>query len=324
MTLKVGHMPLKLGRGLFFDHTRFGDDAIALNFKPNDTMTIDLLTIKFDEGSPSDADDDADAYVGIFGMKNDMMDISVDVTYVNDKDWVTEVFGAPNVVDGTTELWNIGIRGAFDVGGIGIYGDVEFQTGTAPLSDYAPTLDDLDFGGYAVVVGADMKVGEIGLNAEFGMGSGQDEDSWGDDEYNEFVTALSSIQKFTYVYDYRMATASADEGSNTGIANTTYIKVGADTKVTPDLSVAGELYWLQATEDKIFLDKNGSKVEENDIGIEIDARAKYSIDKNLQYFIEGGVLFAGDLYDELANATATKDEDADTAYVVRHGIQLAF
>ena len=28
--IKVGHMPLALGNGLFFNHTKFGDDAIVL------------------------------------------------------------------------------------------------------------------------------------------------------------------------------------------------------------------------------------------------------------------------------------------------------
>jgi hypothetical protein len=322
ITLKGGHMPLKLGRGLFFNHTRFGDDAITISIAPNDAMTIDLLTVKFDEGDPSDSDDDADAYIGQFNYKQDTISFGADLTYVNDKDWILEnIVGGDNVVNGTTELWNLGIRGEVDVSGVGIYGDVEFQFGEAPLSDWDPLLDDVDFGGYAVVVGVDAKVGEIGLNAEFGIGSGQSEEDFDDDEINEFVTALSSIQKFTYVYDYRMATASIAGSTNTGIANTTYIKVGADTKVTPDLSLAGEIYWLQATEEIFFIDKDGASSREDELGWEIDARAKYNIDKNLQYFIEGGILFTGELYDELSFAAGEEDDDA---YVVRQGIQLAF
>jgi predicted porin len=123
-----------------------------------------------------------------------------------------------------------------------------------------------------------------------------------------FVTALSSVKKFTYVYDYRQMTAAL--GTNTGIANTTYVKVGGKMQATPDIAVSGDVYWLQATEEVLG---------EDELGFEIDGSIKYNIDKNLQYFVEGGYLVVGDFYDQL-----DPEGDADDAYVVRHGIQLAF
>jgi hypothetical protein len=47
--LKIGHMPLKLGRGLFFNHTLFGDDAILLLYNPTPELEVNLLAIKLQE-----------------------------------------------------------------------------------------------------------------------------------------------------------------------------------------------------------------------------------------------------------------------------------
>ena len=304
--LKIGHMPIILGRGLFVNHTRFGDDAVNIYMKPADNVTIDLVAIKHSEGSSSDSDDETDSYSAIVNLNTDMMNVGGDLTWLRDKDFLGFSEGA--------DVWNLGVRGDVNLEMAKIYADLEFQFGDA--EDKHPAGDtELNFGGWAVVAGADANMGDVKINAEFGMRSGLDEDQFvedlatdGDADFDMFVTSLSSIKKFTYVYDYRMMTAAL--GTQTGIANTTYVKVGASAKATPDLTVGGDLYWLRATEEVL---------EEDDLGWEIDANMAYTIDKNLTYFIEGGALFTGDFYDKF-----DEDGDADTAYVVRHGIQLAF
>jgi len=302
--LKIGHMPIKLGRGLFVDHTRFGDDALDIYMKPADNITLDLVAIKHSEGSSSNADDETDSYSAIVNFGDDMMNIGGDFTWLRDKDFLGFDEGA--------NLYNLGVRGDVNIDMAKIYADVEFQFGSAKDDESDITLN---FGGWAVVLGADAKLAEVSVNAEFGMGSGLDEDKFvedfvtdGDANFDMFVTSLSAIKKFTYVYDYRMMTAAL--GTNTGIANTTYAKIGASTNVTPDMTVGGDLYWLRATEKVL---------EEDNLGWEVDANLAYNIDKNLQYFVEGGALFTGDFYDKF-----DEDGDADNAYVVRHGIQLSF
>lgn len=301
---KVGHMPIILGRGLFVNHTRFGDDALDVYMKPADNITIDLVDIKHSEGVTSNADDETDSYSAIVNFSSDMINIGGDFTWLRDKDFLGFDEGA--------DLYNLGVRGDVNIDMAKIYADVEFQFGSAKDD----TLDiDLSFGGWAVVAGADAKLGEVGLNAEFGMGSGLDEDKFvddfltdGDANFDMFVTSQSAIKKFTYVYDYRMMTAALD--TNTGIANTTYVKIGADANVTPDMKAGADVYWLRATQDVL---------KENNLGWEVDGNLAYNIDKNLQYFVEGGVLFTGDFYDKF-----DEEGDADNAYVVRHGIQLSF
>ncbi|RJQ46762.1 MAG: hypothetical protein C4538_06215 [Nitrospiraceae bacterium] len=304
--IKIGHMPLKLGRGLFFDHTRFGDDAINVFVKPMDNLTVEYVNVKFTEGTATDADDETDGHVLIAGYKGGAFNASADVTYLRDKD-----LGGK---DGTN-LWNYAIRGDVDAGMAKIYAEIDLQSGK--IKD---ATTDKNFKGYAFVVGADAKMADVGLNLEFGYGSGDNDDT--DDDQKAFQTSLSAIQKdkFTYVYDYRQFAASGS--TNTGISNTTYVRLGADAKATPDLSVAAELYWLRAS--KSYKDTvAGTAIDEKGIGVELDARANYKIDANFSYFIEGGILFAGDLYDEIAKAADTED-DFSNPWVVRHGVVLAF
>jgi hypothetical protein len=301
--IKIGHFPVKLGRGLFFLHNRLGDDVINLFADPTENFHAEFAYIKHEERGAANMDGDADSYTLIASYNNSNFNINGDITYLRDKAWPTK--------EGT-DLWNIGVRGNVDVG-VNIYADVEFQTGSADDAtiDLVTGLpEDLDFGGYAFVVGADFTLGgppAINLNAEIGMGSGDDDPL--DDDYEGFVTTLSGVQKFTYVYEYRALSAAL--GTNTGISNTTYIKVGASGSPSPDLTAGLDLYYLQATEDVLG---------EDEIGFEIDGRLKYKIDTNLEYFIEGGVLFAGDMYDVFAEDSSS----ADDMYVVRHGIQLGF
>jgi hypothetical protein len=198
-----------------------------------------------------------------------------------------------------------------------LYGDVEFQSGEAEGVSAVGT--DVDVGGIAFLIGASASLDMADVHLEFGYGSGDDNAT--DNEIDTFMTSLSGIQKFTYVYDYRAMTAGVLApnaglgGTNTGIANTMYVNFGAGIKPTPDLTASLDLYWLKAAEEV----STGALYKDDDIGWEVDGKVKYQLDKNLVYFAEGGVLFAGDIY---KNATA--GADPDNAWVLRHGVELTF
>jgi hypothetical protein len=291
--IKVGHMPLALGNKLFFEHIVGGDDAVVIFADPSKQLHLGLLTAKFAEGTNT-LNDDADAYVGLFVYKADNFGVSGDVTYVNDK----------TIADGL-HFWNIGLRGDIKAGDFSLKGDVELQTGSA--EDGVALGTDLDFSGYAVLIGADYNFGNTKIGAEFATGSGDDNT---DNDYEEFVTSLSNVQHFTYVYDYRAigacgGIAGVSTDLNNGLCNTTYLKGYIDSKISDNLSLYAALYWLQATEDVLG---------EDEIGAELDAKVSYKLARNLNYWVEGGYLFAGDLY----------GTNADNAFAVRHGIELTF
>jgi hypothetical protein len=303
--LKVGHMPLALGNNLFFNHTKFGDDAIVVFVNPVPELHLAALAIKFEEGStgvPGTGNaQDQDGYVALAAYKGAGFNLSGDVTWVNLNGGSTFVLSPGDVV-------NIGVRG--DVGvveGLNLYGDVEFQTGKF-LKD---TAGELDVKGYAFQVGAKLAVSGVNLGAEFGLGSG--DDNAGDADFDLYITSLGSHLNVpnAYVYGYRVLTAAG--ATNTGISNTTYVRVNAGTNITDALSAEAKVFWLQATEDVSL--RGGAP--DNALGWEVDGTIKYKVARNLLYWVEGGYLIAGDAYNDAAG-------EADDAYAVRHGIELTF
>lgn len=295
--VKVGHMPLALGNKLFFDHSKFGDDAIVFFVDPTKELHISLWTAKFREGA-ANASDDADAYVGLFTYKGQGFNLSGDVTYVDDK--VVAMY--PNDI----HFWNFGLRGDTKIDPVTLRADVELQSGKK-------TGTNEKYRGYAILLGADAKVSGVKVTAEFAYGSGDNDPN--DNKIKSFVTSLGADPHFTYVYEYR--TPNACGGTPTtgiqfgGLCNTWYIKLGASGDITKEISASLNAYLLRAAKTQAGVDK--------DIGFELDPKIVYKIDKNLSYWVEGGYLFAGDFW-----KGNDPNKSVDDAYAIRHGIMLSF
>lgn len=300
--VKVGHMPLALGNNLFFDHTIFGDDAIVVFANPTKELHVAALTTKLREGSVS-LTDDSTGYVALFAYKGAGYNMSGDVTYVDDQ----------NVCLGkglTCHLWNFALRGDTNVSGLGIKADVEFQTGTAKPAN-------LDFRGYAFLAGLSYKLDTVNLSLDYAYGSG--DDNANDGKVSTFITSLTDAQHTSFVYDYRTVTAAG--ARNGGIANTQYAKLGASSSLAKDLTGDLNLYLLRAAKG-IYgtAELGGTPTSSKTIGTELDAKVNYAIDRNFNYFVEGGYLFAGDYWQSVPGTGGKKDN----AYAIRHGIQLSF
>lgn len=317
---KVGKQLIKLGNGLFFDHTYYGDDAILVFVQPLKELTLAAHTIKFSEGNTT-LNDDATAY-GVLGVyQGKGWSISADVTYVDHQN--LNHTGGPDV-----HLWNFGLRGNYDdiAGtGLGFRADVEFQTGK--INDYSTTLDNVKLRGWAALAGLDYKFKTIPLTltAEYAIGSG-DKDST-NNKSEAFITALGPEQHYTFIYDYLAPTAcNAPTPLNsytklTGLCNTQYVKLGGAYDITKDIKAELYGYWLRAQKAVAIngaKDANGNPLTDKDLGWEVDAKVTYQIDKGLKYFVEGGYFWPGDAY------KLSPNKDADDAWAVRHGIQLNF
>ena len=237
---KIGHMPLALGNSIFFDHTKFGDDAIVFFMDPVKELHVGLLTAKFREGSTT-LNDDANAYVGLFTYKvSKDAGFSGDVTFVDDQTGLGKV-GAENAI----HFWNIGLRGNGNFSGLGLKADVELQTGKIKNTS-STDHGDLKFAGYAFMAGASYKMDPVMLTLDFAYGSG---DSDGNDgKVKAFVTSQSAIQHYTYVYDYRTQNACGMQYG--GLCNTWYVKLGANTDLTKSVNADVNLYYLQAAKSK--------------------------------------------------------------------------
>jgi hypothetical protein len=215
--VKVGHMPLKLGNGIFFDHTKFGDDAIVIYADPADGLHVGALTAKFVDGGGNN-DQDIDAYVLLGVYKADAFNASADLTQVNDE--VNAGAGKQLTV------YNVGLRGDTTVGPVKIKADLEIQSGAA--EDGVAPGTDYDLSGMAVVLGGSMDLGVAKVGLEVGMGSGDDPTTANENE--EFITSTNLAASYPcYIYGPRVRTAANAGTTNTGIANTTYIKLSGGT-----------------------------------------------------------------------------------------------
>ncbi|GBE33528.1 hypothetical protein BMS3Bbin06_00035 [bacterium BMS3Bbin06] len=294
---KIGHMPLALGNKLFFDHSLWGDDGVVVFANPNKQVHVFGVFAKFRE-SKGGINDDSTGYVIAGNYKAGNLGVGGDVTYVDDQ-------------VGAIHLWNIALRGNGNVAGLKLRGEVDLQTGKV-------TDAGRDFGGYAFLFGADYKLGNTKLSGIVAYGSGDDNPN--DNKIDEFVTSLSPVpyDYAGYLYHYRMKTACSNGAlvagaCNGGIANTFTVKVGANTKVSKELSVAGSIAYLQAAED---ISINGG-TPDNNLGWEFDGKVKYKLDRNLSLTLQGGYFAVGDAYNH-ANG------QSDDAWGTRLTTQLSF
>jgi hypothetical protein len=333
--LKVGHQGFAQLNKLFFDHSKFGDDGILLVITPNRNVTAALATIKLSEGfthvitandwrgtytAPS-FDDDKDAYIAFLQYKGDTFSIAGAVDYVNDKNYYPTSVSMGTGRDSLPQanavhLWNFALAGDVTFSSVTLRGDVEVQTGQFEDWNTTTSSYNRDIEGYAVLAGIDYKISDTKITLEYGYGSGDD---GGDTHaFKTFVTSLGNDQNNTLVYDYKaraaVSSASGVQSYNYGIANTEYIKFGANSQIAKDFSAEAYLFWLQASE---AVSLNGDTAS-RDLGWEADAKVTYNIAKNLKYWVEGGYLWTGSSY----NWATT--HSSDDAYMVRHGLQLNF
>ena len=310
-------MPLALGNGLFYSHTKNGEDAIMLHTDPTDGLHVAAILAKLEEGrtrsiSPgipgNGENDDATYYAGLFDYRTDMYGVRGDIVYLDDQ---VGVFAGSN--EGL-QLLNFGLRGDTTIEGFTLRADVEIQSGS---ENNVPVVGDVDFEGYAFLVGADYTIDNINLGLQYAYGSGDDDA--GDNEQEAFQTVLDNTWKSNYnpfVYEYR--TIAGTGLSQTGIANTATIRATVGMSPIPDLNAKLYIWYITVPEEDAVTWPAG--VEKDDTaGWEVDLMADYKLGRNLTYFVEAGILFAGDFYKHL-----TGTDDPDDPYLIRHGVTLSF
>jgi hypothetical protein len=336
--IKIGHMPLALGHMTFFDHTKYGDDAIVLFAVPTKELEIDALTIKFaNDGSPSyiptvnvsttgsasNNIDDLDGYVGIVTYKlDDKNTIGVNYTYLN--------LPAAKFTHQNLEAV---FDGAFGPLGIKASADVQFGHTDASLLDEDLGGMNVDFRGYAVQAGVNYNIDPVNIRASFAYGSGfSDTGTYGKDK--QFETYLGDDQHYTLVYEYNVMSAAGR--LNSGLSNTTYYNIGADVKPAKDLTASADLYILRASEGNVLFPNGYQRsfffftgdqhlavrrdISKN-IGWEIDAKVVYNVAKNLTYEIDGGYMHAGTFYSDLLEHGRA---DIKNPTVLMHKLTLSF
>jgi len=307
--LKIGHMPLKLAYGQFFDHTQYGDDALVFFVDPNKDMHIGLLTIKLAEFTTTDNTNDLDAYVALMTYKfSDAIKAGINYTYLADSDL------------GFSQQ-DVGVHADGKVGGFGYKAAVDFQFGK--IQDGTPA--EANFSGYAASLNADYNINQVTVRGALVYGSGEKEAD--NDKITEFVPYVGKSQNYSFIYEYQHATtafnksglnsAFTSNGHAAGVANTTYANLGADFKATKDMTLSLDGYYFWASNVGAWEDFTGDDVSKN-AGWEIDAKMKYQLAKNLTYQVDAGYFKNGSFYEDAYGI------DTKGTTVLRHAIQLSF
>lgn len=346
--VKIGHMPIQID-GLFYSHTKFGDDALLLGVDPVKGLHIILGTVKLLESSavanaittvPTTTSADVNGYTGIISYAVDKdTSIGADVTYAdgqnlvlgNSTSFAYTIF--PNkAIDfaggADLHLWNFAINAKTRVAGLGIKGEIDLQTGKAVGAHIVSGSADEKFGGYAGKLDFDYAIKPVTIMASAAYGSGDDFNKIVNDNSNKvknFVTTLENVQHYTYVYEYFVPNAAGNISG--GLQNTWFLNLGAKADLMKNVDAMISAYYLRAVHESLAqVTQSSSNPIGNSkaIGTEVDANINYQIDKNLKYTVEGGYLFAGNFWRGVTPIINGSAKSPDDAWVVRQIIQLSF
>ena len=307
--VKVGHMPLRLGYGQWFDHTQMVDDALVFFIDPTKSLHVGALTIKLRESTTTDNTNDLDAYVGLLTYKwDDKNTVGLNYTYLN-------------LSDLGFSQQNVGVHADGTLGGFGYKAAFDFQFGDVNED----TANEASFGGWQALLAANYKLNPVNLRGMFVYGTG--EDSADDDSISEFVPFMGNIQNYAFIYEYQHRTtafnksglnpAAPSNGHAAGYANTMVANLGLDWQATKDVMFGLDGYYFWATETGAWEDVTGNDVSST-AGWEVDAKFKYNVAKNLTYQIDLGYFDPGGFYEDAYGV----DTKGVTSF--RHALTLSF
>ncbi len=314
---KVGHMPIALGAvPLFFDHTKFGDDAILAFADPTPNTHVVLADIKVMEnsghlggtqgsavlfapafplaGNLFDSNSyNIDAYAAVLAHKIASTNLMAYYVYINDPALGTGLQDASLSAKGDVQGLTYTVQGDYQFGTIGK---------AAPLgSPY-----DLKADSYALWAQVGYRIDPVGVRVAVAKGSGEVQ-SLGDKNVNEFINFLGSNRYYTVVYDYQLAGSNFNRYQ--GISNTQMVNAGIDLKPMNKMNLSIDGYFLRASDTLTGASK--------DLGWEADLKGSYALAKNLTYFVNAGQLWTGHFYRDFEGTRKNPS-------VVMHGLELAF
>lgn len=317
--IKAGHQPLAIGEKQFLDHTKFGDDAIVLFADPAKELHVELWTAKYTEFTSTASNaKDTDSYTALATYKIDKNNtVGLNYTYILDRSDRTTVDSSgvpkPSVAIYTGSLQDIGLHANGKIAGLSYKGEFDFQFGDVP-SYYSATKST--YNGYGALISLGYNYAPVNIRGEFAIGSGDVNSA--DNKNSEFQVSSGNDVHYSFIYEYTTKTSASHQqentsgGRSTGIANTTYYRLGLDYSPLKDLTASLDGFILRAT--KVA---SGSK----DIGSEVDLSLAYKIDRNLVYFVNAGYLSPGQWWIDNAGVTPANNKGITQAV---HGITLKF
>jgi len=316
--VKVGHMPITIGAGIFYNHNVYGDDGIIAGITPIKGLDLSAIYVKLAEGLQKSSDDmDLYSVVVSYAINKDIS-IGADASLLEAKNG--SLWGGAGTTAGLwSRLYNFGVNAKGAVQGFKFKGTLDFQTGRDNVYPH------WKYTGWAGTLGGSYTFAPVTLGLNVGYGSGDDKS---DTKVSTFQTAQghNKAQPGTFIYEY--LTRNAAGNLSGGLQNTIYGQLTASATFLKDFNVGSSITVLKAARKNYGggtpLDNGGAHaVASAYIGTEIDFNASYQIDKGLKYFVEGGYLFAGNFWKTAVGSVASPVKVNDP-WGIRHGLQLNF
>lgn len=345
--LKAGHMPISLGEKMFLNNERFGDDAILLWVDPTKELHLVAGTAKLAESTKVSVGDisstaDLNGYLLLATyMLNKDNTVGLNYLWAHSDGNVPGLQGPTGIIPNVASLnlHNIEAHANGKVANLTYGAELDIQFGK--VRDLNLSGENADFRGWGMFAKVGYMLDPLNLRASFARGSG--DKNIEDNKMDQFQVlqgpdAIGAIARFTHytlIYERLIRTAAFNkattnditlDGNNrtTGIANTTFYNLGMDVAPVKELKLSLDGYIIRATEVKAWEELMGNKVSRA-VGAEIDARLNYKIAKNLSYFVEAGMFFPGDFYEDSFRDTTTGDPiKKKTTTMAVHGLLLEF
>ncbi len=202
--------------------------------------------------------------------------------------------------DVALDIYTIGIDGGLKSGKFFANWDAMYQTGSVDNADFlglnGSASGDFDLSAYLLHGDIGMNIGATKVTFTSWYASGDDNEN--DNKFNAFMS--TDVDRADSIVLF--------EG---GYANDTYgterpyildkgmflNKIAVDHKVNDTVKVGVAVLYVMTAEDIEYVDDNGNRQANNDIGLEIDASISYKIYDNVELALNGGYLVSGDAMD---------------------------
>jgi len=181
--------------------------------------------------------------------------------------------------------------------------------------------EDRDFKGYMVDAGVNFALDMATIRARAFLASGDDEGDFEDDFQVMSGATMSWAEIISDGYSYDRNASLAQIGGANKPSNMFAINLGADFKPTDTTTIKFDAYYIGMMEDRTVAGE-----DEDEIGIEIDARLTQKIYDTLSLTVVGAYMFAEDGYGVYSGAdpAAQADGSGDDAFQVGVGLDFKF
>ena len=177
-----------------------------------------------------------------------------------------------------------------------------------------------DYSGYMFDAGINFALDMATIRARAFMASGDDEGDFDDDFKVMSGATMSWSELISDGYTYDRNASLAQIGGANKPSNMYALNVGADFKPTDTTTIKLDVYYVGMVEDRTIAGE-----DEDEIGIEVDARLTQKIYDTLSLTVVGAYMLAEDGYGVYDATGATQaDNSGDDAFQVGVGLDFKF